>query len=177
MIQIFLGNLHKINEDCSLIDLLCDVYSSEGFADHYQLKKMVYCTCLPNKLQDHNITDEQVALFTMSYKGGVNLNHIARDPVDLKLIVFVKNNDASVFLTCEAKLLQLSKELGLSHWCFKAAIHQLSENVGGVFDESEYKTEQMFDINGTDSFFHYSKNTRCAQCHDNCPTHKLPPSR
>ncbi len=171
----FLGNLHKINADCSLVDFLCDVYGSKGVADHDQLKEMDYCTCLSDKLVHHGITDEQVVLFGMSYQGCINLNHIATDPVDLKLVVFVKDNDLSIFLTCEAKLLQLSKELGLKHWCLKAAIHQLSESIGGIFSESEYQMEQMFDKKGEHPFFHYAKNTRCSQCHDSCQTHKSPP--
>lgn len=171
----FLGNLHKIDEDCNLVDLLCDVYNRKGVSDHKQLKKLYYCTHLPNRLKDHSITDEQVLSFMLEYAGKIHLEHIARDPADLKLIVFTKNSNSSVFLTCEAKLLQLSKELKLYHWCFKAAIHYLSENIGGIFYESEYKTEQMFDKNGTNPFLHYSKDTRCTQCHDNCPTYKSPP--
>lgn len=171
----FLAQLNIIDDNCSLVEWLCDAYNRRGIADHQQLRKMLYCTCLPNILQDHAITDEQIALFTMSYKGRINLTHIAKDPTDLKLVVFTKNNDSSIFLTCETKLLQLSKELNLEHWCFKAAIHYLSENIGGIFGESDYRTEQMFDVNGTNPFFHYVKNTRCSQCHDNCVTHKKPP--
>jgi hypothetical protein len=158
-----------------LVDFLCDVYDSKGVADHQQLKKMDYCTCLTNKLAHHDITDEQVIAFVMDYRGHLNLEHIASDPIDLKLVVFVKDNDLSVFLTCDAKLLQLSKELGLKHWCLKAAIHQLSESLGGIFGESEYEFEQMFAEKGEHPFFHYAKNTRCSQCHDNCQTHKSPP--
>lgn len=172
----FLRNLHKIDKDFSLVDLLCDAYNNRiGVADLQQLRRIDYCICLSDKLQDHNITDEQVISFMLNYKGGINLEHIMDDPVDLKFIVFVKDNISSVFLTCEAKLLQLSKELKLNHWCLKAAIHHLSEHIGGLFGESDYKTEQMFDVNGASPFFHYSKNTRCTQCHDDCPTHKSPP--
>ena len=172
----FLGNLHKVNADFSLVDFLCDIYDGKGVADHQQLNKRAYLTCLTNKLVHHDITDEQVAMFGMSYQGRVNLNHIATDPVDLKLVVFVKDHDLSIFLTCEAKLLQLSKELGLNHWCLKAAIHQLSESFGGIFSDSEYEFEQMFAEKGElHPFFHYARNTRCPQCHDNCSTYKTPP--
>ncbi len=171
----FLDNLHKINANCDLVDLLCEAYGLEGVADHQQLKQMDYCTCLPDKLAHHNITDEQTALFSLAYRGGLNLERIATDPVDLKLVVYVKDNNSSVFLTCETKLLQLSKELGLNHWCFKAAIHQLSECLGGIFGESEYEFEQMFAEKGEHPFFHYARNTRCSQCHDDCSTYKSPP--
>jgi len=171
----FLGNLHKVNADCGLVDFLCDLYDSKGIADHQQLKDMDYCNCLTNKLTHHGITDEQVLAFIINYRGNTNLEHIASDPVDLRLIVFVKENGVSVFLTCEAKLLQLSKELGLNHWCFKAAIHQLDTQFGGIFSESGFDFKQMFDAKGVHPFFHYAKNTRCSQCHDNCQTHKAPP--
>jgi hypothetical protein len=171
----FFGNLHEIDADCGLIDLLCDAYQRCGIADHHQLREMDYCDCLSSKLNHHNISDEQVAKFVMGYKGRICLEHIARDPVDLKLVVFVLHNQSSVFLTCEAKLLQLSQELNLDHSCFKAALHYMSERVGGIFGEKEYQTEKMFDLNGKNPFFHYCKNTRCSQCKDFCPTLDSPP--
>lgn len=173
----FFGWLNKVDENCNMVEFLHDVYKTKnGIADLPQLKQMDYCTFLPEKLAHHEITDEKVSTFISCYKGKLDLNRIAKDPADLKLIVFVKENELSVFLTCEFNLLRLSNELGLKHWCMKASIHQLSESIGGIFGENEYKTEQMFIEEGSDPFFHYAKDSRCSQCHDNCPTHKSPPN-
>ncbi len=163
----------QINSDCSLlVGLLCDVYQKIGIADHPQLNKMDYCIHLSEKLKHHNITDEEVVLFLMTYSGKLNLRKIfdfdenTGDIVDIKFIVFTQKNESSIFLTCERRLLQLCRELKLEHWCFKASIHHLDKQIGGISQEKEFNTSQMFDADGTHPFFHYSKDNRCLECHD-----------
>lgn len=175
----FFGWLNRIDTNCELVELLCELFEGKGVADYPQLLKMNYCLELRASLSHHNITDEQTALFLISYKGRLNLQCVHDDdPTDLKLVVCAVQNGGSVFLSCESALLQLSDELGLEHWCFKAAIHKLDGAIGGVFGEPIYQTQSMFDTAGTHSFFHYyAKNKRCPQCDtkSRCQTKSNPP--
>ena len=174
----FFGWLSKIDANCELVDLICDVFNGNGIADHCQLAKMDYCPGLSQILSHHNITDEQTIAFLISYKGRLNLQRVHNDdPTDLKLVVFTAQNQDSVLLTCETILLQLSDELGLHHWCLKATIHRIDQDTGGLFDQPAYLTEAMFDEFGRDSFFHYGASKRCHLCDskNQCLTKIKPP--
>ncbi len=149
----FFGWLNQIDAHCELVDLICDVFDGDGVADHSQLLKMDYCPGLIRILSHHRVTDEQVALLLMTYKGPLKLEIIHNDdPTDLKLIVFAAQNKGSTLLTCEGALLQLSDELDLNHWCLKAVIHRVDQDTGGFFDQPGYKTQAMFDEFGKHSF-------------------------
>lgn len=176
----FFGWLNQIDAHCELVDLICDVFDGDGVADHSQLLKMDYCPGLIRILSHHRVTDEQVALLLMTYKGPLKLEIIHNDdPTDLKLIVFAAQNKGSTLLTCEGALLQLSDELDLNHWCLKAVIHRVDQDTGGFFDQPGYKTQAMFDEFGKHSFFHYGANKRCPQCDskNKCSTKSNPPKK
>jgi hypothetical protein len=173
----FFGLLNRIDSDCELIDLICESYSSKGFADQDQLAMMDYCQDLKSKLQHHGVSDEEVSEFIFNYSGKMNLARINEDPVDLKLIVFTKNHGSASFLTCEAKLLELCEEQNIRHSCFKATLHHLDGCVGGIFNDAAYCTNDMFDRNGGHPFFHYADNRRCDCCDKSgfCVTRTNPP--
>lgn len=174
----FFSLLNRINSDCELIELICDAYSGKGFADHDQLKEMDYCQDLRSKLAHHEISDEQVSEFIFNYSGKMNLACINEDPVDLKLIVFTKNHNGAHFLTCETKLLELCEEQVIRHACFKAALHRLSDCIGGIFNDAAYTTNDMFERDGGHPFFHYTSNHQCHRCDKSgfCVTKSSPPT-
>jgi predicted nucleic acid-binding protein len=173
--------LQKVDGCCGLVELLCDNYQGKGYADHSQLAKMDYCLDLKNKLGEVIISDEEVAMFIFGYQGKLSLMRINSDPSDLKLVLFAKNGANAVFLTGERKLLQLSDELGIEHWCFKAALHQLDKALGqgAIFDDPNYRTSEMFEEPGDEPhpFFHFAVVNRCKECNPtgNCPTKNYPP--
>jgi hypothetical protein len=171
--------LQRIDDECGLIDLICDAYSGRGVADHGQLAIMDYCLRLSSHLKHHDVTDEQVIAFTLDYLGRFNLSRINDDPVDLKLVVFAIEHKGSWLLTCETKLLQLSEEQGVHHACFKAAIHNLHTCVGGIFNDDGYATAEMFETGGRHPYYHYSNDRRCGQCDSSrlCATRQRPPTR
>jgi predicted nucleic acid-binding protein len=173
--------LRQVDDCCGLIELVCDNFQGKGYADHLQLSKMNYCLDLKYRLAHIDVSDEEVALFIFGYKGELNLARINSDPTDLKLVLFAHNGINSVFLTGERKLLQLSDELGLEHWCFKAVLHQLDEALGrsSIFNEPSYRTDEMFNIPGNHPFFHYAVVNRCNECdpRGNCLTKRTPPAK
>lgn len=173
----FFELLSWIDEDCQLVDLLCDTFEGQGIADHDQLVLMDYCQGLVEKLAHHAITDEQVMEFVFRYQGALSLQRILNDPSDLKLVVCVIKNSGSVFLTNDWRLLSLSDQEHLEHWCFKAAIHQLDQKSGGLFNEQDYQTQSMFDEAGKHPFFHYENDKRCPLCDskNQCSTKSKPP--
>ena len=160
----FFEYLKWIDGNCELVELIINSYGNMGIADHPQLLIMDYCKNLPQQLNNHGITDEQVAIFTMSYRGSISIQRIKRDPTDLKLIIFAIDNPSSIFLTCETGLLALAEDQKVRHACFKAAAHELDTLVGGLFGDPTYKTASMFEPGGCHPFFHYKNATRCPQC-------------
>ena len=175
----FFEHLSWIDEGCQLVDLLCYAFEGQGVADHDQLALMDYCRGLATKLAHHAITDEQVMEFIFRYQGGLSLQRIRNDPSDLKLVVCVIKNTGSVFLTNDWLLLRLSDQERLEHWCFKAAIHQLDQKSGGLFNEPDYQTQPMFDDPGRHPFFHYGNGKRCPLCDskNQCLIKSKPPKK
>ncbi|HOW75531.1 MAG TPA: hypothetical protein P5102_05535 [Candidatus Competibacteraceae bacterium] len=173
----FFEFLSWIDEDCQLVDWLCEIFAGHGIADHDQLALMNYCRGLAGKLAHHDITDEQVAEFIFRYQGALSLQCILQDPSDLKLVVYVIKNQGAVFLTNDRMLLRLSDQEGLEHWCFKAVIHQLDLRIGGLFNEPDYQTQLMFDQTGKHPFFHYENGKHCPLCDskNQCLTKSKPP--
>ncbi len=180
----FIQRAYKVDPSCDLLELICDAYSAQGIVDHAQVAKISYCDNLTERFADHRVTDEQVAEFMLSYQGQFKLDRVVRDPVDLKLVVFAMQHiENCTFLTCEARLLELSEQQGIGRACFKAALHQLDEQIGGLFDGATYQTDAMFiplediETSRRDPFFHYSLALRCPPCHpsSHCKTHRKPP--
>lgn len=175
----FFARLNKVNRDCGLVDLICDLYDGDGIADHGQLAIMDYCTDLSDRLGDHGVSDEEVVEFALGYQGKINLDRIRQDPTDLKFIVFALRSPSAIFLTCEILLLKLSCEQNIKRACFKAAIHALHEGIGGLFDDENYQTARMFDEGeGLDPFFHYTTLRHCEKCDPTrkCRTQIAPPA-
>ena len=175
----FFELLSWIDGDCELVDLLCEVFTGQGAADHEQLVLMNYCQGLAAKLAHHSITDEQVAEFIFRYHGLLSLQPIMKDPSDLKLVVCVIKHPGSVLLTNDWLLLRLSDQERLEHWCFKAVIDRFDQASGGIFNDPAYLTRLMFDGSGSHPFFHYGAGRRCSLCdsRNQCSTKSKPPQK
>ncbi len=174
------ARLRAIDVECSLTSLLVQAHGEIGVGDHQQLAMMDYCQCVRDDLQDHGVTDESTIEFMLAYQGQYSLPRIAKDPVDLKLVVFVKQAERATLVTCDRRLLGLCEEQALKHLCFKAAMNNVHQAVGGLFNDPDYNTAAMFDASPAqvDPFFHYHHNTKCAACdsRNTCPTRKSLPS-
>jgi hypothetical protein len=162
----FFDHLSRIDSECSLIELFVLVFEVDrGVADHGQLRKMDYCTDLCEKLDHHGYSDGEILDFVRNAPRHLaqQIDKISEDLADLGLLLAVRDNSESVLLTCDRRLLFLAKDMGEVHYCFKASVHELEDNVGGVISESDYDTGEMFTGIGN-PFFDFGMDRHCPRC-------------
>ena len=170
--------VHAVDTTCALADMIVLVFGSFGVGDLQQLARKPHCVDVLRKIKDHGTSDEEAALFVMNYKGHCRLDRIIEDPVDIKLLVFALKYPNSMLVSCDRRLLMLAADLSQKRTCFKAALHKVHVDMGGLFDDPSYTTAEMFDRAGKDPFFHYTCDTRCLSCdpEGECDTRRSPPA-
>ena len=170
--------VHAVDTTCEVIDLIVLVFGTFGVGDLRQLARKPHCVDVLRKIRDHGTSDIEVALFVMNYKGHCSLERIIEDPVDIRLLVFALKYPNSVLVSCDRRLLMLAADCGQRRACFKAALHKVHVDTGGLFGEPGYTTAAMFDPAGNDPFFHYAYKRRCTSCDhdDGCRTRHSPPA-
>ena len=170
--------VHAVDATCGLVDMIVLVFGSFGVGDRQQLALKPHCVDVLQKIKDHGTSDDEAALFVMSYKGHCRIDRIIEDPVDIKLLVFALKHSSSVFVSCDRRLLMLAAELSQKRACLKAALHKVHVAAGGLFGDQSYTTAAMFDATGKDPFFHYMCDTRCSSCDPTgeCDTRRSPPA-
>jgi hypothetical protein len=163
----FISRIRRVDSDCGLIELFGDAYEGQCVIHCNQYRKNP-CYGLANPACDDlakKISMEDYLLFTMNHER--DFVKISRDAVDIEILFFATEQEpGSIVLSGDSNLLEICAHFSVKHYCFKAAMHHLENQVGGVFDDSFYKTAEMYNQNGDDPFFHYPvmKEKRCAPC-------------
>lgn len=173
-----IDRLHQIDQQCDLIDFIVATFGDFGVGDVAQLRRKTKCPHLANVLADHGTSDGEVAAFVGGYSGSCALHRIIEDPADIRLLVCALKYPSSMLVSCDRRLLMIAAEQGQRRACFKAAIHQVDQSVGGLFVDKSFGMSAMFDAAGADPYFHYPRNTRCSGCDpkSTCNTRQSPPS-
>ena len=167
-------NLHTINADCDLLDLICDCHEGqEKIGDRAQLDMLDYCEEASAQIEDHGVSDEAIAEFTLAHEGE-DLDHYFKDASDLKLLVFAVRNARSVLFTCDKRILIIAGHYAVERACFKAAIEHADRRLdGGIFQDPAYATEMMH-LPGPHPFFNFGNDKHCPRCdpEEQCSTRR-----
>lgn len=162
----FLNRLSHIDSDCGLIDLfICLFETDQGVTDHFQLGNMDACNNIHEKLEHHGFTHGQILDFVYNAPESQanRIEKIYEDPADLGLFLAIRYNSGSVLLTCDRQLLYLAAGMYEAHYCFKASVRELEDNLGGVISGFEYETNEMFTGSGN-PFFYFGEDRYCPLC-------------
>lgn len=173
----FVARMKRVDFSCELLEYMNECYQGECCVVERNQYDNSPCNDYdpPCKSLHDLISDEEIveaALF--SDKVHTDLYKIYKDPVDVKIFIWSINNQATVVWTCDKNLLQLCRNYGVFHGCFKSAIKTLDLWLGGAISEdSSYKLNLM--DSGVDPFFHFSTNARCKShcaCESTCVCYK-----
>jgi len=171
----FFSRLSKIDKKCILIDFFKDYFANNCAVDKIQYEKG---SC---KHADHScdfindlIGENEIFDFYYDYPGELDIKKVCSfdekkrkgDWVDVKALALANKNGAVMVLSCDARLLQLCKDIGVRHYCFKASLVKLCNTIkdNEIFLGGEFNTSLMFNKQITDPFLSYYKNSKCKKC-------------
>jgi len=158
----FLSWLHRIDANCDLVDFICEAFGGYAVGDGPQLAVVNYCEDVAARICHHDTTDAE-AVDMMNTRNDVDFARTIGDPVDARLLTYTLREDG-VLLTCDTGMLMVAHQLGVEHWCFKAAIWETDEAwEGAISESSDYATEAMED-EGRNPYFNRNCCTHCHKC-------------
>jgi len=162
-----LTRLSEIDPACELVEFLgacldgqCYIYEPQARLAPCPSASLDCCSTI-------NVTDDEAAAFLYGYAGSLKIDRLLNEPGDTKAVFHATTHHKSVVVSCDRGVLIVCADIGLEHYCFKAAVGLVDNFLSGyVFRSGRYTTRHMFipSERTQNPFVLYSFDRHCPVC-------------